>query len=86
MILNTFLNIINISVSFLIGLLPDVVVNQTFINTISTVSTYVSALYSFIPTIITAVLAVLVIDLTFEGVYLLYKAIYWIIRRFPTQS
>jgi len=86
MITSAFLNIIFSAVSFLINKLPDVSMNSNFTTAISTASTYITAIHNIFPYIITAVLAIIAFDLIFEGAYLLFKVIYWVIRRFPTQS
>jgi len=86
MITSVFFNLIFSSVSFLVNKLPDVSMNSNFTVAISTASTYITAIYNIFPYIITAVLAIIAFDLLFEGAYLLFKVIYWVIRRFPTQS
>jgi|GEM_PF-6654891 len=86
MITSVFFNLIFTAVSFLVNKLPDVSMNSNFTIAISTASTYITAIYNIFPYIITAVLAIIAFDLLFEGAYLLFKVIYWVIRRFPTQS
>lgn len=86
MITSAFLNIIFDAISFLVGKLPDVAINNNLVNAISTASSYISAIHDILPYTIIAVLAIISFDLAFEAGYLLYKVIYWIIRRFPTQS
>jgi hypothetical protein len=86
MITSVFFNLIFSAVSFLVNKLPDVSMNSNFTVAISTASTYITAIYNLFPYIITAVLAIIAFDLLFEGAYLLFKVIYWVIRRFPTQS
>jgi len=86
MITSVFFNLIFSAVSFLVNKLPDVSMNSNFTVAISTASTYITAIYNLFPYIITAVLAIIAFDLVFEGAYLLFKVIYWVIRRFPTQS
>ena len=86
MITSVFFNLIFSAVSFLVNKLPDVSMNSNFTVAISTASTYITAIYNLFPYIITAVLAIIAFDLLFEGAYMLFKVIYWVIRRFPTQS
>jgi hypothetical protein len=86
MITSARLNAIFGVVLFLINLLPNVAVNTGIGLSITTASSYISGVYSFIPLITTTLLAIIAFDIIFESGYLLYKVIYWIIRRFPTQS
>jgi len=86
MITTALLKIIFGTLNYLIGFLPNVSDTGAFSSAITTASTYVSAVYAFIPTITTTLLAVVAFDIVFETAYLLYKVIYWVIRRFPTQS
>ena len=86
MITSAFLNIFYYIITVMIGWLPNVTAPSSFNVGLSTASGYISALYSFIPYITTSILAIIVFDLIFEGSYFLYKVIYWVIRRFPTQS
>lgn len=86
MITSIFFNIIFISVSFLVNKLPDVSMNSSFTTAITTASGYITSIYNIYPYIITSILAIIAVDLAFEGAYMLFKVIYWVIRRFPTQS
>ena len=86
MIVTVFLYIFLTIILFFLGLLPDIVVSSNLTNTISTMSGYISSIYSFLPSTMTAILGVLAFDLAFEGGYLLFKIVYWIIKRLPTQS
>lgn len=86
MITSAFLNIIFVAISFLIGKLPDVAMNNNFTTAITTASGSISAVHSFIPYTVVAILAIIAFDIAFEAGYLLFKVIYWVIRRFPTQS
>jgi hypothetical protein len=86
MITTLILNIIFLSLTALVSLLPTVVDSGTFTTAITTASGYISAVYAFIPVITATLLAILAFDIIFETSYLLYKVIYWVIRRFPTQS
>lgn len=86
MITSALLNSIFGIVLFLIGKLPDVSVNSDLGTSIATASGYISGIYGFLPIISTTLLAIIAFDIIFESSYLLYKVVYWIIRRFPTQS
>jgi hypothetical protein len=86
MITSAFLALFFRVVSSLIGLLPAVSATSSFGAAISTGSSYISAIHSFLPLITATLLAIVVVDVLFESSYLLFKVIYWIIRRFPTQS
>lgn len=86
MITSAFLTIIINAVNYLVAKLPDISISSSFVSSMTTASQYISGVYSFIPNITTAVLAIIAIDIVFESSYLLFKAVYWIIRRFPTQS
>ena len=86
MITSFFLTIIFGALTYLVGFLPVVSDSGVFSSAISTASTYISAVYSFIPTITSTLLAIIAFDIIFETAYLLYKVVYWVIRRFPTQS
>jgi len=86
MITSAFLNAFFGAVSYLVGKLPDVSTTSNFGSAIATASGYISGVHSFLPLITISVLAILAFDLLFEGGYLLFKVIYWVIRRFPTQS
>jgi len=86
MITSAFLNAIFGAVSYLMGFLPEVTVNSGIGSSIAKASSYIAGVYGFIPLIATSLLAIIAFDIIFESSYLLYKVIYWIIRRFPTQS
>jgi len=86
MITSAFLNLFFRVVSALVDGLPNITTNSAFGTAIITGSSYISAIHSFIPLISTTLLAIIAFDVLFEGSYLLYKVIYWVIRRFPTQS
>jgi hypothetical protein len=86
MITSGILVIIFGSLNYLVAFLPNVSDTGVFSSAMTTASTYISAVYNFAPLITTTVLAIFAFDIVFETAYLLYKVIYWIIRRFPTQS
>ena len=86
MITSALLNGIFGAVSFLINKLPSITTNSGIASSIAKASQYISGVYSFIPLISTTILAIIAFDIIFESSYLLYKVVYWVIRRFPTQS
>ena len=86
MITSAVLNIIFDAVYFLVSKLPDVSSNSSIVSAISTASDYISAVHSIYPYTIIAIISILGFSLAFESGYLLFKVIYWVIRRFPTQS
>jgi hypothetical protein len=86
MILNILVLLIYASIGGLLLLLPDVSDTGVFTQAMTTASHYISAMYITFPTICNTLLAIFAFDIAFEVAYLLYKAIYWVIRRFPTQS
>lgn len=86
MITSALLNGIFKAVSFLINKLPSITTNSGIGSSVAAASQYISGVYAFIPLISTTILAIIAFDIIFESSYLLYKVIYWIIRRFPTQS
>jgi hypothetical protein len=86
MIIAGIVNFILGIVSFLVSGLPDISYSSSFGSAIVTANGYISTVYSFLPLITASLLAIVVFDVAFEFSYFLYKIIYWIIRRFPTQS
>lgn len=86
MITSGILVIIFGTLNYLISFLPTVSDTGVFSTAITTASTYLSAVYGFIPLITGTLLAIIAFDIVFETAYLLYKVVYWVIRRFPTQS
>jgi len=65
-------------------ILPDITSTSAIASSITAASGYLSALAQFLP--IGTTLLILGFDLIFETGYFAFKVIYWIIRRFPTQS
>lgn len=86
MIVSKLVNIIIGIAYFLISKLPDVSYSSSFGTAIVTANGYISTAYSFLPLITITLLAIITFDVVFEFAYFTYKIIYWIIRRFPTQS
>lgn len=72
--------------NYFLGMLPSVATNGGIATAIGVANGLISLLYSLFPLIILTLLGILVFDVVFETGYLLFKAIYWVIRRFPTQS
>lgn len=77
-----FISVLNL----LVGLLPVVTDTSGFGASLVTAGHYIAVPYQFVPIITVTLLLIIAFDITFETAYLLYKAIYWVIRRFPTQS
>jgi hypothetical protein len=86
MITSAILNAVFGAINFFLTKLPDVATNSGIGSAIAKGSEYVSGVYAFIPYISTTILAIIAFDIIFESSYLLFKVIYWVIRRFPTQS
>lgn len=86
MITSAVLNAIFSAVQSIINKLPVVNLNSGIGSAISTASGYFSGIHNFIPVISTTLLVIIGFDIIFESSYLLYKVVYWVIRRFPTQS
>lgn len=72
--------------NYFLGKLDPVSTSGGFATAMGVASTLISMLYTMFPLIILTALGILVFDTVFESGYLLFKAIYWVIRRFPTQS
>ena len=86
MITSAILNTIFGAITFLVNKLPAITTSSKFAEAIATGSRYIAGVYAFIPFVVFTILAIISFDVIFEGGYLLYKIIYWVIRRFPTQS
>jgi hypothetical protein len=85
-LISSFITFFFNTVSFLLSYLPDIPAYSSITTAITTIGGYISSIYSFIPFIITTILAILAFDILFETGYFLFKIIYWVIRRIPTQS
>jgi len=72
--------------SYLIGLLPTVSNTSGFGSAFAVAGHYMAVPYQFIPYITITIIAIVAFDVAFESGYLFFKIIYWIIKRFPTQS
>lgn len=86
MIYSSIVDFVLSGVNTLIGYLPTVTINSNFASSIATASQYISSVYEVLPVIVLTLFAILTFDILFESGYMLYKVVYWIIRRFPTQS
>lgn len=64
-------------------LLPDVSVPSGITDAMTTVSSYLAALYDLLPITTTALLGVLVLFLVIEAAILVYKGLMWTIRKIP---
>jgi len=84
MLSDLFLGAIILIGDAILSRLPDVSLNSNFLSSVSTASGYMSGLNAILP--IGTILTILLFYVTFEGGYLAFKAIYWVIRRLPTQS
>ena len=62
----------------------DVALPANVASSITTASTYFSALNEFLP--VSTMVSVLAAILVIEAALFLYKAIMWLLKRFPTQS
>jgi len=70
-------------------LLADATMPAGFTNVIHVVSGYISMFTTsgiLLPLTIQTILAILGFSLAFEAGYLLYKIIYWVIKKIPTIS
>lgn len=86
MITSYFLNLILRIIKFFIEFLPVSNGEHAISSAVNVASSSLSALWSFLPSTIVSVLAILVFDLVFEKGYILFKIFNWILRRLPTQS
>lgn len=86
MITTLFLNLFFILIVKMLDLLPNLSSTSSFGTAIHNASGYISSIYGFLPVITIAILGILSLDVLFETSYFIYKGVYWIIRRFPSQS
>jgi len=73
-------------VNYLLGLLPTVTDTSGFGASLATAGGYIAVPYQFLPVVTVTILLIVAFDVVFESGYLLFKVIYWVMRRFPTQS
>lgn len=62
--------------------LDNVTLDNDFISSVTTASTYISAFNTLLP--ITTLLTIFGLFLAFETVYFTYKLIMWLIKKIPT--
>ena len=86
MIITVLITIIFGGLTLLVAQLPNVSDTGVFSSAMITISGYIASIYNILPNTINALLLILSFDILFETGYLFYKIIYWVIRRFPTQS
>ena len=67
-----------------IRLLPDINMDSSFANAMTTASGYLKSMDSFIP--VATLIFIIKLYIVIELGYLTYKGIMWFIKRFPTQS
>jgi hypothetical protein len=60
----------------------DVVLNSSFTSSLATASGYYNSINAILP--VDTMLEILGISLAFEGAYLIYKLIMWVIKKIPT--
>ncbi len=71
-------------VTFPIRYFPDVSVPQAAIDAIVSAGTYLKGVDGFFP--VSEITTILGLVLAVDGFIFAYKAIMWVVRRFPTQS
>jgi hypothetical protein len=84
MIITAILNLVYVFLGFILSplsLLGDVSLNSNFASSLATASGYYHALNGILP--MDTMLAILGVSLAFEGAYLIFKLIMWIIAKIP---
>lgn len=84
MITTAILNLVFIFINALLSpltFLGNVTLSTSFASSISTASGYLHALNAIIP--VDTMLTILGVSLAFEGAYLIFKVIMWIIAKIP---
>jgi hypothetical protein len=66
-----------------IRLLPDASLSSSISSAITTISGYIAAMYSVLPTTTVTLISLITIVITLETAVLTYKGIMWIIRKIP---
>jgi hypothetical protein len=84
MIVSALMLLIFNKVNGILSALPSVSTSNPFLASVATASGYLTGLNWIIP--VDTIIAILLFYVSFEAFYLLFKVVYWIIRRFPTQS
>jgi len=86
MIWSAFIYLFFKTVNFFISYLPNISTTGLIYTSVTTASGYLTSIHQIFPYITVALLALLGFNVAFESAYFLFKLVYWIIRRFPTQS
>lgn len=86
MIWSAFVYLFFKTVNFFLGYLPPIDVSGSIFTSVSTASGYLTSIHQIFPYITVAIIAIFGFNIAFETSYFLFKLVYWIIRRFPTQS
>jgi len=84
MITSAFFLVIFTIANGLLSQLPDVTTTSPFSAGVVEASGYLSGINGLVP--VDSVLLILTFYAFFEFGYFTFKVVYWIIRRFPTQS
>lgn len=85
MIITAILNLVFVFLGFVLSplsLLGDVSLNSNFASSLATASGYYHSLNVILP--MDTMLAILGVSLAFEGAYLIFKLVMWIIAKIPT--
>jgi len=84
MIITAILNLVYVFLGFILSplsLLGDVSLNSNFASSLATASGYYHALNGILP--MDTMIEILGISLAFEGGYLIFKLLMWIIKKIP---
>ena len=84
MIVTAIFNLVFVFISFILtplSLLGDVVLDPNFTSSITTASGYFHSLNVILP--VDTMIQIFGVSLAFEGIYLLYKMIMWVIGKIP---
>jgi len=84
MVTAAIINFMFYAIAFWVGLLPTASLPFSLTSAISSASGYLTSLDSVLP--MTVIISTFTFFLLFEGGYLTYKVIYWIIKKIPTIS
>ena len=84
MIISAFMLLIFDTINIVLTGIPSVSTANPFITSVSVAAGYMNGLNAILP--IDTIITILGFYVVFEAAYLLFKVVYWVIRRFPTQS
>jgi len=84
MVIAKLINFIFFAISYWIGFFPIASLPFSLSSAITSASGYLTSLNSVLP--MTVIISTFGFFLLFEGGYLTYKVIYWIIKKIPTIS